>query len=92
MSQKHRVNKFEWTEDICQFSEDFMKNYNEKSDEEFFFEVDVQCFKELHKLHNDLLFIPKRMKIGKVEKLATNLHDKTEYVIDLRNLKQILNH
>ena len=41
MSQKHRVNKFEWTEDICQFNEDFIKNYNEKSDEEFFFEVDV---------------------------------------------------
>ena len=32
------------------------------------------------------------MKIGKVEKLATNLHDKIEYVIHLRNLKQILNH
>ena len=41
MSQKHRVNKFEWTEYIYQFNEDFIKNYNEKSDEEFFFEVDV---------------------------------------------------
>ena len=26
-------------------------------------------------------FLPEKMKIGKVEKLATNLHDKTEYVI-----------
>ena len=32
------------------------------------------------------------MKIEKVEKLVTNLHDKTEYVIHIRNLKQGLNH
>ena len=32
------------------------------------------------------------MKIGKIEKLVTNLHDKTEYVIYIRNLKQVLNH
>ena len=32
------------------------------------------------------------MIIEKVEKLVTNLHDKTEYVIHIRNLKQALNH
>ena len=32
------------------------------------------------------------MKIEKVEKLAANLHDKTEYVIHIRNLRQALNH
>ena len=32
------------------------------------------------------------MKIKKVEKLVTNLHDKTEYVIHIRHLKQALNH
>ena len=32
------------------------------------------------------------MKIEKVEKIVTNLHDKTEYVIHIRNLKQELNH
>ena len=32
------------------------------------------------------------MKIEKVEKPAANLHDKTEYVIHIRNLKQALNH
>ena len=31
------------------------------------------------------------MEIEKVEKLFTNLHDKAEYVIDKRNLKQALN-
>ena len=32
------------------------------------------------------------MKIEKLEKLVTNLHDKTEYAIYIINLKQILNH
>ena len=32
------------------------------------------------------------MKIEKIEKLVANLHDKTEYVIHIRNLKQALNH
>ena len=32
------------------------------------------------------------MKIETVKKLVTNLHDKTEYVIHIRNLKQALNH
>ena len=32
------------------------------------------------------------MKIEKVEKLVANLHDKSEYIIHIRNLKQALNH
>ena len=32
------------------------------------------------------------MKIEKVERLVTNLYDKTEYVIHITNLKQALNH
>ena len=32
------------------------------------------------------------MKIRKVENSATNLNDKTKYVIHVRNLKQALNH
>ena len=32
------------------------------------------------------------MKIEKVEKLVINLHDKIEYVIHIRNLKQVLDH
>ena len=32
------------------------------------------------------------MKIERVEKLVANLHDKTDYVIHIRYLKQTLNH
>ena len=32
------------------------------------------------------------MKFEKFEKLVTNLHDKSEYFIHIRNLKQALNH
>ena len=38
------------------------------------------------------LSIPQRVKIEKVEKLVPNLHDKTEDVIFIRNLKQTFNH
>ena len=37
-----------------QFNEEFIKNYNEESDEGYFLEVDVQYLKKLNELHNDL--------------------------------------
>ena len=52
----------------------------------------VQYLEQLHELHNDLPFLPERMKIEKIEKLVASLHDKTEYVIHIRNSKQALNH
>ena len=92
MPQELPANKFEQIEDTSQFNEDFIKNYNKESDEGYFLEVDVQYFETLHELHNDLPFLPERIKIEKVEKLVTNLRDATEYVIHIRNLKQALNH
>ena len=53
---------------------------------------DVQYLAKLHELHNDLPFLPEKMKIKNFGKLVANLHDKTEYVIHIRNLKQALNH
>ena len=37
-------------------------------------------------------FYQKEWKLKKVEKLVTNLHDRTEYFIHIRNLKHALNH
>ena len=47
---------------------------------------------QLYELRNDLPFLSEKRKIEKVEKLAANLHNKTEYIIPKRNVKQALNH
>ena len=61
----------------------FIENYNENSE---------KYPEKLHNHHNDLPFLLEKMKVGKVEKLVANLHDKKEYAIHIRNLKQALNH
>ena len=60
MSKMLPVNSFESLEDTSQFN--FIKNYNEESDEEYFLEVDVQCPEKLHEFNNDLPFLPERIK------------------------------
>ena len=85
MSQKLQVNGFEWIGDISEINEEFMESCNDEGDEGSFLEVHIQYPDKLHDLHNDLLFWPERMKIEKVGKLVTNLHDKTGYVILIRN-------
>ena len=92
MLQKLPVNNFEWIEDTSQFNKDFVKSYNEESNEEYFLEVDYQYLEKLHERHNDLSCLPERMKLEKVKKLVANLYDKTENVIHIRSLKQALNH
>ena len=52
MSQNVPVNNFEWVKNTCQFNEDFIKNYNEKSDKVCFSEIDVQYAEKLHELQN----------------------------------------
>ena len=88
ISQKLPVNNFEWIKDTSQFNEDFIKNHNEETDEVYFLEVDFQYLEKLHELHNDLTFLPERVKIEKVKKLVSNLNDKTEYTFHIRNLQQ----
>ena len=58
-----------------------MKTYNEKSKEGYFLDVDIQYPEYLYNIINDLPFLPETMKIEKSEKLLTNLHNKSEYVI-----------
>ena len=82
------VDGFKWVEHKSQFNKHFIENYNEDNDEGYFLEVDVQYTERLHDLHNDLLLLPERMKIEKVEKPIAkfNLHDK-KICYTLRNLK-----
>ena len=74
------------------FTEEFIKNYDENSDKGYILEADVKYSKNLHGLHEDLPFLPERMKIDKCEKLVCKLYDKTNYVVYIRSLKQALNH
>ena len=55
---------------ILKFNEDFIRNYDENSDKDYIVEVDVEYHKSLHELHNDLLLLPERMKINKLNKLV----------------------
>ena len=47
----------------------------------YFSEVNVQYRQEVHEVHNDLLFLPERVKVGKTEKLVANLYDRKEYFV-----------
>ena len=60
MSEKLPVNSFKWIEETSQFNEDFTKNYNEKNDEGYFLEVDVQYPEKIYGLHNELPFLTER--------------------------------
>ena len=57
--QKLSVNKFEGLKILFNTFQDFIKNYNEESDEGYFLEVDIQYPEKLLELRNDLTFLPK---------------------------------
>ena len=69
-----------------------MKNYDEDSNKEYLLEADIEYPKKLFNLHNDLPFLTERNKIRKCNKLVCNVHDKKNYVVYIRALKQALNH
>ena len=92
MSEKLTVDGFEWIEDVSEIDENFIKNYDEDSNEEYFIEADIEYPKELHNKHSDLPFLPERMKVNKCKKLVCNLYDKKDHVDHIRSLKQALNH
>ena len=94
MSQKLPVDNFKQIEQdyLSKFNEKFIKIYDENSDKEYIFEVDIEHPKNLHILHIDLSFLPERMKNNKCSKLFYTVQDKEKYVIHIRALKQVLNY
>ena len=92
MSQKLLVNGFKWVKELSKFSKSFIKGYDENSDREYFFDVDVEYPKNVFNHHKDLPFLPERKKIGKCNKLVCRIQDKENYVVHIRMLKQALNH
>ena len=81
MSQKLPINDFKQVkqEDLSQFNEDLIKNYDEISNTGYFIEVDIDYSKELFDPHKDLPFLPenkKVTKVNKVKKLICDIKDK----------------
>ena len=93
MSQKLPVGDFKWIDkdDMSKFNEQFIKNFDENSDKGYIFEVDVGYPENIRMLHSDLAFLPERMKINKCDKLVCNTHNKGNYEVHIRSLKQALN-
>ena len=62
---------------VSKFDEDFIKNFDEDSDEGYIVEVDIEYPKDLHEMHN---------KCNKLIYMIKN------YVVHIRALKQTLDH
>ena len=77
---------------LSKFDESFIKNYNENCNKRYCLEINVGYLKNLFNLHSDLPFLPEGNKIKKCNKLVCNVHDKENYVVHIRALKQALNH
>ena len=86
------TNKWLKQEELSNFNEDFIKNYDENDDIGYFLEVDIDYLQELFNFHKDLPFLPESKKVNKVEKLICSIENKEKYVIHIRALKQALNH
>ena len=77
---------------MLKFNKDFIKNYDQNSDEGHVLEVDVKYTKNLCDFPTDSPFLSERMNIIKGSELVCNLYDKNNYVIYIRSLKQSLDH
>ena len=80
------------TKKLWKFNEGFIKNYYENSNKGYFLQADIDYPKELFNLHKDLPFLPERKKVEKVERLICSIGNKEKHVIQIRALKQALNH
>ena len=92
MSPKLPVNSSKWVKNLSKFDERFIKDYDENSNKEYILEAVIKYQKNLFNLLSDLQFLPERIKIKKCNKLVCNNHDKENYFVHMRSLKQALNH
>ena len=66
----------EWIEDTSQFNKNFIKSNKKKVMKDIFSKLTFNMSKNKHDFHDDLPFLPERMKTEKLEKLVNNLHEK----------------
>ena len=78
MSQRLLVNGFECMEQLSEFDESFIKNYDENNDKGCILEVDVEYPRKIFNLHYDLPFLPERNKVENAKSLiVTYIRKKT---------------
>ena len=80
MPFKLPVNGFRCIDETSLFNEGFIESYNEEGYEGYFLDGDGHYPEKLHELHNDLPFLPERVKIHEFEKFVSNLHDKKNVI------------
>ena len=78
MSQKLSINGFKWVEDLSEFNENFIKNYEENSDIGFFLEVDVEYPRNLFNLQNVLPFLPESKELINIYKYISFLTERKQ--------------
>ena len=69
MQQKLSALGFEWRKYLFRFNKELMHGYVKNSDKWHILEAYIKCSKELLKVHCDMPFLPRRMKIDKCVKL-----------------------
>ena len=82
-----------WARYKFRFNRALLENYDEEIEKGCILEVDVNYPKSLHKLHSDLFFLPKGMKIEKCENPLFNMYNKENlYVIHIKDLRRAMNY
>ena len=64
---------FKWEKKVERFTAKKIANLVKNGRKGYLLEVDVEYPIKLHDIHNDLPFMPEKMKINKVEKLVPNM-------------------
>lgn len=84
------ISEITYRKNTSKFQENFVQNYNSNTNKEYIFQADIEDPKVLQKNHNNLSFLPEKIKIKKCQRIVCNFYDKEMYV--LHNFKHALKH
>jgi len=92
MSKKMPLNNFKWYDGDEKSVLSLLEELDENSNMGLIFDVDISYSANLHDLHNDLPYLPERVKpVGSnVSKLLATLQNKKHYVVHYMALKQAM--
>ena len=92
MNQTLPLNNFKWISkiDIKTFTSDKILSSGDDDSVGYIFEVSILYLKSLHDSHNDLPFLIEQFKIEQTQKLCATFHNKNNYILHYRLLKQAI--